>query len=221
MTGLAARFLTTTKADGDLAVTGDPVVLDGRRRAVVDRPWTWLRQVHGPDVVTVTRPGEHAGTAADGAVTAVPGAVVAVHTADCVPVVLLADGAVGVAHAGWRGLVAGVVGRTAEAMAALGHPPTRAVVGPCIRPGSYEFGAADLDAVAARWGDDVRATTAAGTPALDVAAGVRRALAEVGVADVADDGLDTATDPERFWSYRARGEAGRMATVAWLAPEGP
>ncbi|HEU5149098.1 MAG TPA: laccase domain-containing protein [Iamia sp.] len=214
------RHLTTTRADGDLAVTGEEPALTARRRAVVDLPWTWLTQVHGPDVVTVTRPGEHAGAVADAAVTAVPGAALAVTTADCVPVVLLADGAVGVAHAGWKGLLAGVVGNAAEAMAALGHPPTRAVIGPCIRAARYEFGAADLDAVAARWGDAVRGTTAAGTPALDVAAGVRRALAEAGVAEVADEGSCTAADEDRFWSYRARGEAGRIATVAWLEEDG-
>jgi len=139
-----------------------------------------------------------------------------VTTADCVPVVLLADGAVGVAHAGWKGLLGGVVGNAAAAMAALGHPPTRAVIGPCIRPERYEFGAADLDAVAARWGDEVRGTTTAGTPALDVAAGVRRALAEAGVTDVVDDGACTAAAGDTYWSYRSRQEAGRIATVAWL-----
>lgn len=179
-------------------------------------PWTWLTQVHGADVVTVTRPGEHAGARADAAVTAVPGAVLAVTTADCAPVVLVAGGAVGVAHAGWRGLEAGVVGAAAEAMAALGHPPHRAVIGPCIRPGRYAFGAADLDRLAARWGPEVRGRTADGAPALDVAAAARAALAEAGVHDVADDGTCTAADPERYWSHRARGEAGRVATVAWL-----
>lgn len=215
---MRARHLTTTREDGDLAVTGAEPALTARRRAVVDLPWTWLTQVHGPDVVTVTEPGEHAGVAADAAVTAVPGAALAVTTADCVPVVLVGrdDGAVGVAHAGWKGLLAGVVGRTAEAMAALGHPPVRAVIGPCIRAARYEFGAADLDAVAARWGDGVRGTTPDGRPALDVVAGVHVALAEVGVTDVADGGTCTAEDAERFWSYRARGEAGRIATVAWL-----
>lgn len=213
---MVTRHLTTTRADGDLAVTLPAAEVEARRREVVDLPWTWLTQVHGADVVTVTAPGEHAGAAADAAVTAVPGAALAVTTADCVPVVLLADGAVGVAHAGWKGLLAGVVGNAAEAMAALGHPPTRAVIGPCIRPERYEFGAADLDAVAARWGDAVRGTTTSGRPALDVVAGVRRALAEVGVSDVTDQGTCTAADPDRFWSYRARGEAGRIATVAWL-----
>jgi YfiH family protein len=211
-----ARLLTTTRLDGDLAVGLDRDLLARRRAAVVDRPWTWLHQVHGADVVVVEHPGQHAGAVADAAVTAVPGAVLSVTTADCVPVVLVGDGALGVAHAGWRGLVAGVVGATAAAMAELGAPPVRAVVGPSIRAGCYEFGAADLDVVAARWGEEVRATTRDGRPALDVTAGVRAALAEVGVLDVGDDGACTACEPERYWSYRARGEAGRVATVAWL-----
>lgn len=183
-------------------------------------PWTWLTQVHGSEVVTVTRPGEHAGARADGAVTAVPGAVLAVHTADCAPVVLLADGAVGVAHAGWRGLEAGVVGATARALEALGHPPRRAVVGPCIRPERYAFGEGDLERLVARWGPAVRGRTLDGAPALDLPAAVRAALAEAGVDDVDEDGTCTAADAERYWSHRARGEAGRMATVAWLE-EGP
>lgn len=210
---------TTTRADGDLAVGLDPGLLAARRRAVVPGPWTWLRQVHGAEAVTVTGPGEHAGAAADAAVTAVPGAVLAVTTADCAPVVLVGDGAIGVAHAGWRGLEAGVVAATVEALAALGHPPRRAVIGPCIRAPRYAFGPADLDRLARRWGDAVRATTADGAPALDLAAGVRAALAEEGIHDVADDGSCTASDPDRYWSHRARGEAGRIATVAWLEDE--
>ncbi|HXH56444.1 polyphenol oxidase family protein [Iamia sp.] len=180
------------------------------------QPWTWLRQVHGAEVVTVTEPGGQAGAEADAAVTSVPGAVLAVTTADCVPVVLLADDGVGVVHAGWRGLVAGVVRAAVTALADLGHPPTRAVIGPCIRAARYEFGTNDLEGVAARWGDTVRATTPAGTPALDMVAGVRAALAEAGVTDVDDGGLCTAADAERFWSFRARGETGRVATIAWL-----
>lgn len=212
------RHLTTTRAAGDLAVTLPPAELDARRRAVVDLPWTWLIQVHGAEVVTVTRPGEHAGAEADGAVTAVPGAALAVTTADCVPVVLLgAEGrSVGVAHAGWRGLLGGVVGATAAAMSALGAPPVEAVLGPSICASHYAFGAADLDRVAARWGDEVRATTADGRPALDVAAGVRRALAEAGVETVTGDRRCTAEAAGDHWSFRARGDAGRMATVAWL-----
>lgn len=186
---------------------------------MVDRPWTWLRQVHGADVITVTRPGEHAGATADGAVTNAAGAVISVTTADCVPVVLVAQGAVGVAHAGWRGLQAGVVGATAAVMVALGHPPTAAIIGPCVRPERYQFGRHDLDQVAARWGDAVRASTAEGQPALDVVAGVRAALAEVGVTDVTDPGACTAAGADLYWSHRARGERGRIATAAWLTDE--
>ncbi|MGI8937122.1 MAG: polyphenol oxidase family protein [Iamia sp.] len=187
---------------------------------MVDLPWTWLRQVHGAEVVTVGAPGEGAGSQADAAVTAVPGAALAVTTADCVPVVLVADGAVGVAHAGWRGLLAGVVGAAAQAMADLGHPPTQAVIGPSISPARYEFGPEDLDLVAARWGDDVRSVTEGGAPALDVVAGVRVALAEAGVADVAHPGGCTAADDQRYWSHRARAEPERMATVVWLEEGG-
>ncbi|QYG92804.1 polyphenol oxidase family protein [Iamia sp. SCSIO 61187] len=218
---LRPHHLTTTRAAGDLAVTGPPAEVAARRRAVVDLPWTWLTQVHGAAVVTVTRPGQHAGAEADAAVTAVPGAALAVTTADCVPVVLLgAEGrAVGVAHAGWRGLLGGVVGAAAEAMAALGAPPVEAVLGPSICARHYEFGAADLDRVAARWGDEVRATTTDGRPALDVAAGVRRALAEAGVETVTAAPSCTAEAPGDYWSFRARGDAGRIATVAWLEEE--
>src|SRR5205085_527297 len=80
------------------------------------------------------------------------------------------------AHAGWVGLLAGVRGRTVEHMRALGATDVRAVLGPCIRVECYEFGPDDLDRVAARLGDGVRSTTASGTPALDLAAGVRASL---------------------------------------------
>jgi copper oxidase (laccase) domain-containing protein len=73
----------TSRRDGDLCVARSDDELSPRRAAIAPLPWTWLDQVHGADVVTVTRPGEHAGTPADAAVTDVPGATLAVHTADC------------------------------------------------------------------------------------------------------------------------------------------
>jgi len=213
---VVARF--TDRSNGDLAVAGDPVVLAARRARIVDAPWTWLRQVHGATVVTVTEPGEHAGAEADAAVTAVRGAPIAVHTADCVPVVLRGPGVVGVAHAGWRGLAGGVVERTVKAMADLGAAPSAvaAELGPCIRARCYEFSPDHLDQVAATVGPEVRSTTAWGTPALDVPAGVRAVLARAGVLHVTDQGVCTACSPNH-WSHRARGEAERQAAVAWLA----
>jgi polyphenol oxidase len=209
------HVLFTDRSHGDLAV-GSAGVLD-RRRQVVPGPWTWLRQVHGGRVVVVEHPGQHAGEEADAAVTATPGAVLAVQVADCAPVALLADAAVGVVHAGWRGLVAGVVPAAVEAMRDLGAGEIRAVVGPCIRPGCYEFGPDDLDRVAAVLGDVVRVRTDDGRPALDVPAAVRTALQRAGVTDVSDDGVCTACSDEH-WSHRAAGDEARQAVVAWVEP---
>jgi polyphenol oxidase len=214
---LRPRHLFTTRHHGDLAVGQPAAVLDPRRRELVALPWTWLRQIHGNEVVTVTRAGEWAGTTADGAVATVAGAAVAVHTADCAPVVLRAPGVVGVAHVGWRGLAAGVVEASVATMnrAGAGSPDIEAVIGPCIRPECYEFGPDDLDRVAAAVGEGVRATTAAGAPALDLAAGIRVALARAGVGAVDDTGDCTACGPDWF-SHRARGDTGRQAAVVWL-----
>jgi YfiH family protein len=216
----AANVVFTDRGAGDLGHAGEHVhavrpEVEARRRAVVDLPWTWLRQVHGDRVVVVTEPGGGAGQRADAAVTDRPGCALAILTADCAPVALVApDGVVGVAHAGWRGLVGGVLERTVERMRASGASDVRAVLGPCIRPGCYEFGADDLARVARRLGDGVRATTAGGAPALDVPAGVRAALAKAGVADVDDVGVCTACSPVHF-SHRARGELERQALVVW------
>jgi polyphenol oxidase len=186
-----------------------------RRRRVVDLPWTWLRQVHGAEVVHVLGPGDGAGNRADAAVTAEAGCALAVLTADCAPVALASpEGVIGVAHAGWMGLAAGVIERTVERMRALGATDVAAAMGPCIHPECYEFGAEHLDRMAARFGDAVRGTTADGAPALDVPAAVRCALGAAGVADVDDIGQCTACDAGWF-SWRARREMARQAVVVW------
>lgn len=213
------RTVFTSRADGDLSVLHADEALEARRSRVVARPWSWLRQVHGSRVVMVDRPGAWAGAEADAAVTTVPGTAVAIHTADCVPLALVAAGVVGVAHVGWRGLMAGVVEATVLAVrqALGGEGDLQAEVGPCIRARCYEFGAGDLDAVTTRYGTDVRSVTAAGAPALDLTAGVTVALSRSGVARPADAGVCTACSPAH-WSFRARGETGRQALVAWLEP---
>ncbi len=216
--GASVRF--TGRADGDMGHGGDYAyeVADdvaARRRAVLDLPWTWLRQVHGDVVVRVVAPGEAAGSSADAAVTAEPGCALAVLTADCAPVVLAsAEGVVGAAHAGWVGLEAGVLERTVEAMRDLGAMSVTAVLGPCIRAECYEFGADDLDRVAERLGPDVRARDGRGAPALDLAAGVRTALRGVGVHQVEDLGSCTACS-SGWYSWRARKESERQAAVVW------
>jgi YfiH family protein len=217
----SAHVVFTGRAEGDMGHGGGAVVevrpdVAARRRAVVDVPWTWLRQVHGAGVVRVTGPGDNAGATADAAVTAEPGCAIAVLTADCAPVALAsAEGVIGVAHAGWRGVAAGVLEATVGEMRALGATDIEAVIGPCIHAGCYAFGADDLDAVAGRLGDCVRATTAAGQPALDVPAAVRAALTAAGVAtNIADVDVCTACSPDHF-SWRARAEQQRQAAVMW------
>jgi len=178
-------------------------------------PVTRLCQVHGADVVVVDAPGAHAGSTADAAVTDVVGAPLVVRVADCVPVALLGDHSVGVVHAGWRGLRAGVVQRTVEAMTALdGRVPFAAVAGPHIGPCCYEFGDEDLSDLADRLGSGVRSTTDDGRPALDLSAGIASALEGDGVP-VAFDGACTACD-DRYWSFRATATTRRQAMFAWL-----
>jgi polyphenol oxidase len=216
----SARAVCTGRHEGDMGHGGAYVHSVGpdverRRRAVVDLPWTWLRQVHGDRVVRVTGPGDGAGEVADGAVCATPGCAVAVLTADCAPVVLDSpEGVFGVAHGGWAGLAAGVLERTVEEMRDLGASEVAAVLGPCIRSECYEFGADDLDRVAARLGDGVRSSTSDGAPALDLAAAVRASLARAGVHHVEDVGVCTACSPDYF-SWRAGREQQRQATVVW------
>jgi polyphenol oxidase len=224
---VAWRF--STRADGDFAVDGDPVVLATRRRALVSGPWVWLHQVHGPDVVTVTaaNAADVAGTDADALVTTDADIVLAVQTADCVPVILtgtpsVAGGpvVVAVAHAGWRGTCAGIVENTVARMRDLGASRIDAVIGPCIRPECYEFGPADLARLVDRFGPTVRATTSWNTAAADVARAVRLALDGLGVR-WRDTGTCTACTPEHYFSHRARAETERQTAVVWIeAPTG-
>ena len=218
----SAHIAFTGRAEGDMGHGGGAVRqvrpdVAARRRAVVDLPWPWLRQVHGAEVVRVDGPGDAAGAQADAVVTAEAGCAIAVLTADCAPVALAsAEGVIGVAHAGWRGVVAGVIDATVQEMRALGATEIEALIGPCIRPECYAFGSDDLEQVAAVLGDGVRATTSAGDPALDLPAAVHTALVAAGVdpSATADIGVCTACSPHYF-SWRARGELQRQAAVIW------
>ena len=191
--------------------------------AALPGPVHWLRQVHGVAVHRVdagTDPG--AAVEADAAVTCTPGQVLAVLTADCLPV-LLCDRlgtAVGVAHAGWRGLAAGVLEATVGAMPV---PPDRllAWLGPAAGPARYEVGEevrsafVDADAGAA----DAFVATRPGHWRVDLAGLARRRLAAAGVTAVSGGGRCTIGEPEAFFSYRRDGRTGRMAHLAWLQPE--
>jgi copper oxidase (laccase) domain-containing protein len=148
-------------------------------------------------------------------VSAVPGVALAVLTADCAPVAFASpEGVIGVAHAGWRGLIAGVVGATVSAMRRLGATSIVASIGPCIHSECYAFGPADLDAMASVFGPTVRSVTSDGRVALDVPTTVRVAVERAGALLVADAGVCTACS-NQHWSWRARQDRHRQATVAW------
>jgi polyphenol oxidase len=215
--GASALVRFTGRADGDLGdASGTDVVVAARRRVVVDRPWTWMRQVHGGRVLQVREPGDGAGEEADGAVTAHPLAALAVFTADCAPVALASpEGVIGVAHAGWRGLLAGVIEHTVAAMRDLGASTVWAGLGPCIHVECYEFGPDDLSLASEQLGPSVVGTDRLGRPALDLPAGVRVAVDRAGATLVADADVCTACS-EEHWSWRARRNRCRQATVVWL-----
>ncbi len=177
----------------------------------------WLEQVHGTGVARFDGPDR---PQADAAVALAPGQVCAVMVADCLPV-LLADrhgACVAAAHAGWRGLAAGVLEATVAAMPA---DPSQLVawLGPAIGPDAFEVGpevrAAFIAADAAA-ADAFRPGTGDRWLA-DVYQLARQRLARAGVTEVHGGGLCTVSDPARFFSYRRDGVTGRMAALVWRA----
>jgi YfiH family protein len=191
------------------------------RRWLPDEP-RWLRQVHGNAVVDAGAAPD--GAEADAAWTDRPGVVAAVMMADCLPVLLAdTDGrCVGVAHAGWRGLAAGVIEATVHAMRTrLGDPQAALVawLGPAIGPDHFEVGADVLQAMSAKLDCiDAFVPQPDGRYRADLFALGRRALAGVGVTDVHGDGLCTFCDPVRFYSHRRDRVTGRHAALIWIEP---
>lgn len=182
----------------------------------------WLRQVHGTRVLRFAQAPAAAHPSepeADAAVTATPGVVLAILTADCLPVLLAArdGGEIGAAHAGWRGLADGVLEATVAAMRAA---PAELVawLGPAAGAQAYEIGAEVFDAFVSR-DARARAAFAATRPGhwrVDLYALARQRLRDAGVARVHGGGLCTLSDPQRFFSHRRDRRSGRMATLAWM-----
>lgn len=192
-----------------------------RLRSVLPADPLWLRQVHGAAVWDADQAQPGVVPEADAAVSAQAGRVLAILTADCLPVVIAGGGALGVAHAGWRGLAAGVLEATVAAVRARATPqaPLQAWIGPAIGPDAFQVGSdvyqafteADASATAAFRRDPSHADKwLADLPALAEAR-----LRAAGVETVVACGVCTVSDP-RFFSYRRDGKTGRMATVAWL-----
>ncbi|MEZ5379022.1 MAG: polyphenol oxidase family protein [Acidimicrobiales bacterium] len=226
LVGRRVEVRSTTVHDGDFAIPPvqldhngrplpqvDPDDLRQRRSNIMDAPWTWLRQVHGTDLVVVAEPGAGAGAVADGAITTASGVPIAVTTADCSPVVLISTAGVAVVHAGWRGARSGIIETAGRRLLAEGGRPVSAVLGPCIAAPRYEFGGDDLASMVEAYGPDVAALTDEGTPALDMAEVIAAACANSGWGRPDPVACTSAPD---FFSHRVRGDRGRQTTVAWI-----
>jgi polyphenol oxidase len=221
--GGTVGYAFTSAEDGDLGLEVDDATRHARQQAVAPMPWLMAHQVHGAAVLRrmgdastpAPSPGAIAERAADAIVTDQAGLAVAVRVGDCAPVLLAGAGPVVAAvHAGWRGLVAGVV---ETAAAAMGVRVERALLGPCIGPCCYAFGEPELTEVAERFGASVTVRSDTGRTALDVPAAVNAALASAG-APAAErvGGCTGCGSPPRMYSHRVRQEPGRQAGVIWI-----
>jgi YfiH family protein len=200
-------------------VGDDPAaVAENRRRLaslVGDRPVVWMDQVHGRRLAVVDGPVDEAVAETDALVTAMPGLVLAVLVADCVPVLMRsispAPPVVAAAHAGRRGLQLGVVEAVVSRMSTLGVQPRSIVVqlGPAVCGRCYEVPAAMRDEVAAV-APSARTSTRAGRPALDLRAGLVQQLNALGVKEIHVDPRCTREDP-RLYSHRRDQRTGRFA----------
>lgn len=186
----------------------------------------WIEQVHGIDVLDLDARPEGASpartrlTPADAVITRQAGRVCAIQVADCMPVLLAArDGsAVAAAHAGWRGLAAGVLEATVRQLRA-DSGQLIAWLGPAIGVGHFEVGEEVRAAFVAHDAGAARAFSAnpSGRWQCDLAALARRRLAALGIRAVSGGDWCTYADPARFFSYRREGRCGRMAALIWLA----
>jgi YfiH family protein len=199
--------------DNPRAVAANRALL---RRELPAEP-VWLSQVHGTHCVdaATARPGEQA----DASFSRQRGVVCAVLTADCLPVLLCDERAtvVGIAHAGWRGLAAGVIEAT---VAAMDEPGSRlmAWLGPAIGPQAFQVGGEVRDIFLA--GDATAAEAfvpaAEGKWLCDIYRLARRRLRALGIRRVASADFCTVNDAQRWFSFRRDGVSGRMASLIWL-----
>ncbi len=238
----AVRAFVTTRNGGvgagpcaSLDVGGHPLrgddahtaaIVENRRRIQAWLPSAprWLDQVHGTRVVSIDggaaeQPAEP--IQADAAVTRRRGTVLAIRSADCLPVFLCdRDGeVVGAAHAGWRGLAAGLL---ENAVAAMGAAPARiaAWLGPAIGRTAFEVGDEVRDAFVSADRDAITAFApgASGKWLADLEMLARQRLARAGVTTIHGGGMCTMSDPSRFFSYRRDRRTGRMAALIWIDP---
>jgi polyphenol oxidase len=208
----ASLNLSTRVGDDPRRVARNRAIL----RACLPAEPAWVKQAHGTAVIDAARATPDA--EADGVVTQRPGEVCAVMTADCLPV-LFSDRAgkcIGIAHAGWRGLAAGILENVIRTMHALPQDLI-AYIGPGIGARRYEVGEDVRKAFVER--DPAAAKSFAprqnGIYLADLCALARQRLAAAGVAEVYGGEFCTASEG-RFFSFRRDRTTGRMASLIWL-----
>lgn len=204
--------------------SGDSPDNVARNRAIVRAELpsdpAWLAQVHGAEVADLDAAHAAQRPRADAAVTSTPGRVAVVLTADCLPV-FLADRRgqrVAVAHAGWRGLAAGVLENAAHALGVPGEDVI-AWMGPAIGPEAFEVGPEVREAfmqVDARAAEAFR-PGAPGKHMADLYHLARMRLARAGVRQVGGGGFCTRSEAGRFFSYRRAQKSGRMGAFIWIS----
>ncbi|MFN3811964.1 MAG: peptidoglycan editing factor PgeF [Roseateles asaccharophilus] len=212
-----------------VAVGDDPAaVAENRARlqAALGAPAVFLRQVHGAEVLRLDRRWLHeAAPPADAAISTDPDLGVAIQVADCLPVLFAAPGAVGGAHAGWRGLAAGVLERTVASLceaAACEPSQVQAWMGACIGPEAFEVGAEVRQACGGDPAAYRHQPNAAGEDRwrADLAALARERLQALGLGRVSGGGWCTVSEASRFFSYRRERllgrESGRMVAAIRL-----
>jgi polyphenol oxidase len=198
-----------------------------RLATVIGATPVWLNQVHGARVVRLTvadAAGHAPAHAADASITTAPGVACCVQVADCLPVLFAAANgrAVGAAHAGWRGLAAGVLETTLADLAQAADCATgdvHAWLGPCIGPTRFEVGADVLEAFGAVPLADSRGRfvpAAEGKWWADLAALAIDRLRAAGVREISGGAWCTASDASRFFSFRRDRITGRMAAAVWI-----
>ena len=209
-------------------VGDDPAAVAANRERWSGLMWParplWLRQVHGAVVVEASTALRAADSPqADGCWTREPGVACVVQVADCLPVLMAAANgrAVGAAHAGWRGLAAGVLERTAEAVAQAAGCELEALscwFGPCIGPRQFEVGADVLQAFGAAEHFFTPRPRSDGQPRwlADLPGLAKQRLQALGVHRVAGGHWCTVETPSDFFSFRRDGVTGRMAAAVWL-----
>jgi YfiH family protein len=211
---------------------GDDLAAVQRNRSVLQAalpgPAIWLSQVHGTLAIDAAKVASAQVPEADASFTSARRTVCAILSADCLPVLLCdVDGTVvGAAHAGWRGLAGGVLRQTVSAMRNAGAGEILAWLGPAIGPGQFEVGGDVVDAfLAGAEGPDQTAQIVAafapvaarpGKYLADIYALARCALETIGVRRIAGGDYCTASDAQRFYSYRRDGITGRQASLIWL-----